>query len=354
MAALFEQGNRIRVAGVASRWDQAIGWLKRRTTSEQPRIDVVLIDAELVEVNGPAHWTAFRAEFPSVLVVLMTDANTPDCESIAHALMCGASGCVRRPALDDADAWNRLRDELAATAKSVSIEQATTFRIDDGQSSVAAPRALLRGPHRRASVRRNTESWDAVAIGASTGGPEALRTVLASLPREFTAPILAVQHLPAPLTSMLARRLQDDAQRPVVEVQQGEPIQAGKVYLARGDWHFEVRRQAGRVCAALHQAPPEQYSRPGVNTLFRSAAQAFGPGLLAVILTGMGDDGTAGAEEVSRLGGTVIVQDEATSAVWGMAGGVAKAGLANDVVPLESIASWIAGRRRREETAAWH
>jgi two-component system chemotaxis response regulator CheB len=187
-----------------------------------------------------------------------------------------------------------------------------------------------------------------LVIGASTGGPQALREVLTGLPADFPLPILLVQHMPPLFTPMLAKHLARDAGRPCAEAVHGEPIESGRTYVAPGDYHLEVAKRGDRMCAVLHQGPPEHYCRPSVNPLFRSAAEWYGSGVLAVMLTGMGEDGVEGAKEVVARGGTVIAQDEASSVVWGMPGAVVRAGLAHEVVPLQEIASVVVRRSLQE------
>ncbi|HEX6984527.1 MAG TPA: CheB methylesterase domain-containing protein, partial [Planctomycetaceae bacterium] len=177
-----------------------------------------------------------------------------------------------------------------------------------------------------------------LVVGASTGGPKALTEVLAGLGRGFRLPILLVQHMPPLFTPLLARHLEKDCGRPAGEAADGEPILPGRTYVAPGGFHLAVERRDGRAVAVLTQEPPEHFCRPSVNPLFRSAARVYGPAALAVMLTGMGEDGLEGAHEVVAAGGRLLAQDEATSVVWGMPGAVARAGLAEQVLPLDAIA----------------
>lgn len=182
----------------------------------------------------------------------------------------------------------------------------------------------------------------AVVLGSSTGGPEALSRVLAALPAPLPVPLLLVQHMPAVFTSQLAARLDRVGPVSVVEAAHGDVLLPGRVYVAPGDHHLEVEVSAGGGRVAITDGPPENYCRPAVDVLFRSAVRAFGGQLLAVVLTGMGSDGRAGCEQVVRAGGSVIVQDEASSVVWGMPGAVATAGLAHQILPLDRIGAAIA------------
>jgi two-component system chemotaxis response regulator CheB len=188
---------------------------------------------------------------------------------------------------------------------------------------------------------------EAIAIGTSVGGPQALSVVIPALPKTLDAAVLIVQHMPALFTKQLAERLAASAALNVVEATAGMPIERGTVYLAPGDHHMLVSTLAGRPCISLNQGPLENGCRPAVDVLFRSAATAYGPTLLAVIMTGMGSDGTAGAREVRRTSGRVWAQDEASSSIWGMAGSVVKAGLAERIVRLDALANDLTRIARR-------
>lgn len=178
---------------------------------------------------------------------------------------------------------------------------------------------------------------EAVAIGASTGGPEALAELIAKLPNDFPAPILIVQHMPSKFTRHLAERLDSLTALAVREGQAGQKVRAGQVWIAPGDYHMMVVRHGSEAVLMTNQRPPEQGCRPSVDVLFRSLASTYGSHTLGVVLTGMGADGTSGAQAIWEAGGEIIVQDQATSAVWGMPGRVVAAGLARSVCPLSSV-----------------
>ncbi|MCA9513326.1 MAG: chemotaxis protein CheB [Myxococcales bacterium] len=185
-------------------------------------------------------------------------------------------------------------------------------------------------------------AYDLVAIGVSTGGPPALLALLPTLPRDFAVPILVVQHIAEAFTHELAQLLAAKCQLPVRVAEHGAPLAPG-VTLALGGSHLLVRRvrlaseDAPTVVTELSQAPPENQCRPAADVLFRSAAATLGRRVLGVVLTGMGQDGLVGARVLRGMGATVIAQDEASSVVWGMAGAVARAGLAEAVLPLADI-----------------
>jgi two-component system chemotaxis response regulator CheB len=176
-----------------------------------------------------------------------------------------------------------------------------------------------------------------VAIGVSTGGPNALAVVLPALPADFRAPVLVVQHMPPLFTKLLSERLSAQCALRVREGEDGAPLCAGDVWIAPGNFHMKVRRGRDGAEIEIDSSSPENSCRPAVDVLFRSAAAAFGAGTLGVVLTGMGRDGLRGSAAIAGVGGRVIVQDEASSIVWGMPGAVAESGIADAVLPLHSI-----------------
>ncbi len=176
-----------------------------------------------------------------------------------------------------------------------------------------------------------------VAIGSSTGGPQALSEVVSGLAPHLDVPILIAQHMPATFTAILAETLSRHSGLKCLEAAEGMMLEAGHVYVAPGDFHMLVRGRGGPI--ALTQTPPENYCRPAVDPMFRSLAAAYGAATLAVVLTGMGSDGREGARAIAAANGTVLVQDQASSVVWGMPAAVAHAGFASAVLPLTSIAA---------------
>jgi two-component system chemotaxis response regulator CheB len=179
-----------------------------------------------------------------------------------------------------------------------------------------------------------------IAVGSSTGGPQALLKVMPQLGL-LTQPILITQHMPATFTTILAEHLQRATGRPCAEAVDGEPVAGGRIYVAPGNHHLSVEIAERRPVIRLSQSPPENFCRPAVDPMLRSLPQVYGRNVLAVILTGMGHDGLKGSEVVTAAGGAVIAQDEATSVVWGMPGAVATAGLCSAVLPIEDIGPFV-------------
>jgi two-component system chemotaxis response regulator CheB len=195
-----------------------------------------------------------------------------------------------------------------------------------------------------AATRPRTERVEILAIGCSTGGPDALSQVLQALPGNLQVPIVVVQHMPPVFTKMFAERLNRTCALEVVEAAGEEQVRPGAVYIAPGDFHLEVVRSGAAVLTKVQTGPPENFCRPAVDVLFRSVAKAYGGKVLATVLTGMGQDGKRGAEVLHAEGAEIVAQDEATSVVWGMPGAVTHAGLSDVVLPLPEIANYLISR----------
>lgn len=297
---------------------------------ETMRPDLVLLDVEMPNMDGLETLRAMRARAYRVPVVMVSAVTQRGARVTIEALSCGASDYVAKPAghSDREHAICALAQDLLP-----KIQALTVTAVGGAPREVAAD---LPGPARPSSAPPSV-----VLIGVSTGGPAALEVLLSAFPLRFPLPVLIVQHMPELFTGPLAERLSQRCRVSVREATDGAPVIAGNIYLARGNWHMEVLAspQSGSPATLhLHQGPLENHCRPAVDVLFRSAATIFGPATLAVVLTGMGSDGLAACRIIRARGGTVLAQDEATSVVWGMPGMIARAGLAQRVLPLPAIA----------------
>jgi two-component system chemotaxis response regulator CheB len=310
--------------------------------------DVVVLDIEMPELDGISTLPRLLARRRD-LVVIMASALTRDhAEVTLKALALGAADYIPKPAAEGgmitsvsfqrelvekirALGSRRRRQPLpsyarrtamSVTRRSVPADSARgAFKLRP--FSVVPPRVLL--------------------IGASTGGPQVLTRLVPRLNAVAdAAPILITQHMPATFTTILAEHLTRAGGRPVHEAVNGEPVVAGAIYLAPGGKHMTVARQGRGAVIVLDDGPPVHFCKPAVDPLFSSASEVWGSWNLALILTGMGIDGTAGAARIVAGGGSVIAQDEATSAVWGMPGSAVSAGVCSAVAPLEQIAPRIA------------
>ncbi|MFQ5731532.1 MAG: chemotaxis response regulator protein-glutamate methylesterase [Planctomycetaceae bacterium] len=303
--------------------------LKRLKTEP---VEVVILDVEMPVMDGLETLNRIQQDFPAVRVIMASTLTCKGAETTVRALSLGAAACVAKPTAEN----------LAASIKQLRKELIPLVRAIGGKSQSPAET-----PEDSAFITRNTRPGpprvppQLIVIGSSTGGPNALKTVLTGLPTDFAVPIAIVQHMPPHFTAMLAKHIAQDTGRECREVVHGQPIQRGNTYVAPGDYHFLIDKQGDRMVAVVNQDPPEHFCRPSVNPLFRSASEWYRTSVLGVVLTGMGDDGIEGAGALVEQGGCVIAQDEASSVVWGMPGAVARAGLAHRVLPLDAVAGTI-------------
>ena len=294
------------------------------------RPDIVVLDVEMPVLDGLEALKALRARDRKLPVVMLSSLTSKGASTTVDALTYGASDYVTKPSTGSrAESVAALQRELLPKLKALAAR---------GSGPRPAP-ALL--------PRTRTGPVDAVVIGISTGGPNALAAMLPDLPADLGVPVLVVQHMPPLFTAMLAQRLDNLSALPVREAQGAEDVSAGGVWIAPGGRHLVVERHDGPPRLSLLDTPPENSCRPAVDVLFRSAARAYGPRLLAVVMTGMGQDGYAGSRVVREAAGRVLAQDEETSVVWGMPRYIAESGLADAVLPLDRIAGEITRLVRR-------
>jgi len=289
--------------------------------------DLVTLDIEMPELDGIETLTTIRSSFPRVRVIMVSNHTTRGASITVEALFLGASDYVTKATKSSTrdGARQYLREQLVPKIRALSIPAASDYR--------AVPEKFQRAPSRGAAAF----PIEVVVIGASTGGPNALTTILEALPADFPAPVLIVQHLPANFTTFFAQRLDAACALAVREANNRDGVTPGTVYIAPGDRHLEIRARSGSTELVTTEGPLVNSCRPAADILFRSAATAFGAGTLAVVLTGMGRDGLDGCRKIRAAGGRVIAQDKATSVVWGMPGQVAEAGLTEAVLPINDI-----------------
>jgi len=299
--------------------------------------DIVLLDVEMPEMNGIETVRELRKIDRRVPIIMFSSLTEQGAAVTLEALSLGASDYVTKPSNID----------MTATLEAISRELIPKVRV---LCRLPETRSILT-PEVKAPVRvpalplpprsRLLSPVHVVAIGVSTGGPDALAHVLPALPKDFPVPVVIVQHMPPLFTRMLAERLNKQAKIIVHEGEPGMKLEPGHACIAPGDYHMIVEKRGTALQLAMNQGPPENSCRPAVDVLFRSVASVFGASTLAVVLTGMGSDGVLGSQVVRERGGRVYVQDEASSVVWGMPGQVAAAGWADSIFPLRAIAGEI-------------
>ena len=298
----------------------------------QTNPDVLTLDVEMPEMDGLELLRRLRPALVRPRVVMCSTLTERGALATLDALMLGADDYVTKTANGGSLelSLNSLREHL--------IPKVKQFFVVPRQSPAAPTRhPAATGSPRQAFQPPAGGRPKVLAIGVSTGGPTALGAIIPRVPPDFPLPILIVQHMPPLFTRLLADRLQVSTSLKVEEAAEGSKVTAGKVLIARGDFHMRVRNTGNELVIGLDQLPPENSCRPAVDVLFRSVGETFGSAAIGVILTGMGQDGLRGAQALKAAGGFVIAQDEASSVVWGMPGAVVAAGLADSVVPLENV-----------------
>ena len=330
----------MEVVGVASNGNIALSLMN------QLKPDLVTLDILMPELDGIQTLIALRKQWPMVRTVMVSSLTSEGSDAALDALALGASEYAAKPG--SAGGVGNIRDDLATDLlpKIEALLGLESTRLDSkftqtrtGSAPSVQPRPAESSTRRvRASA---TNSIELIAIGVSTGGPDALATLLSQVPADIGVPIVIVQHMPAQFTAKLAQRLDAASALKVVEAQLGDKIRAGTVYIAPGNYHMVLDRIGGDIIVNLNSDEQENSCRPSVDPLFRSIPAIHGSRCLGVIMTGMGADGLNGCEALSAAGCPIIVQDKLTSIVWGMPKLVAMAGLAQREVPLDQMADVI-------------
>ena len=324
----------IEVAGTAPSGNIALAKIP------QLNPDVITLDIEMPGLNGLETLAQIRKLYPNISVIMCSTLTERGAAVTLEALAVGASDYVTKPSNSESlsAAKEQIRREL--------VEKIVSLAHRFSKSSPVFASAPV--PRRRSAPAK----IEILAIGTSTGGPNALGEVIPTIPGDFPVPIVVVQHMPPVFTRLLAERLDSRSPLSVREAEPGAQLQPGTVWIARGDYHMMVQRKDKGVVLQLTQDTPENSCRPAVDPLFRSAAATYGPRVLGVVMTGMGADGTRGAKSIRDAGGEILIQDEASSVVWGMPGSIASAGLADEICPLQEIGPAIIRRVRPHALAA--
>ena len=312
--------------------------------------ELIMLDIEMPVMNGLEALAEIRKSDHKIPVIMFSTLTERGAAATLEALSLGASDYATKPSNtgSPAVAIEQIRAELIPKIKALCSAQLGT----NASPAASTRTAIAAGARPAARPRKPGKRIEIVAIGTSTGGPNALAQVIPLVPKDFPVPIVVVQHMPPIFTRFLAERLADRSEIRVEEGQAGGALEPGKAWIAPGNYHMTVSRMANERRLQLNQDAPEHSCRPAVDVLFRSVAEAYGGGVLGVVMTGMGSDGVLGAQRIHAAGGEVIVQDEATSVVWGMPGLVQAAGEADGVFPLGELAGEITRRVAQSRSAA--
>jgi two-component system chemotaxis response regulator CheB len=309
--------------------------------AREDRPDVIVCDPQLPDMAAADFTRSVLAAGPCGIFLVSDPAPTQSAVAATmDALEAGAIDLIVKP--DKADDPLALQQRLLPKIRSYSIKRwsETARALSHPPAAVTAPKTPAPAQSIPPPVTGNGGVFDIVVIGVSTGGPEALTRIIAALPAPFPLPIAIVLHMPAHFTGAMAASLAKKSRLPVKEAAEGDELLPNHVTLAPGGRHLEiVSGTRHRVLYSITDGPPENGCKPAADVLFRSVAERFGGRVLALILTGMGSDGTKGLECIKRKGGYVLAQDEASSVVWGMPGQAVEKGLADEIIPLEKIAA---------------
>ena len=308
--------------------------------------EVIVLDIEMPVMDGLTALPKLLEIDPDVKIVMASTLTLANADISLRALSIGATEYIAKPTTSaELHSTGTFKDELIDKVKALGRAKRRLPAEDPPVPGVPAKKVAVRsGPVPSGPIALRKPAIlpaNFVAIGSSTGGPQALLKVVAGLGADFDVPVLITQHMPATFTGILADHLSKAADRDVKEAADGDLVRSGCIYVAPGDFHMTAENDGTNVVIRLNQDEPENFCRPAVDVMLRSLSELCGNRLLTVILTGMGHDGLLGAREVIDSGGTLIAQDEATSVVWGMPAAVANDGLCSAVVPLDNIAAKI-------------
>lgn len=356
------------IRGIVSRWIEASPDMQlcgsavngkdalQRVATIKP--DIILLDIEMPEMDGITALPLLLKACPQTKIIMASTLTRRNAEISIKALALGASDYVPKPtSMRGGDASEEFKRELFTRIIALGRKRKPSAPVARATPTNDAPppangavRPVVR-PLRPAAAGEETPAAgrnviqlrkatavlpaQIVAIGSSTGGPQALITVMSAIAPQINVPIVITQHMPPTFTSILAETISRTSGLKCVEGVNGMMLEKRHVYVAPGGYHMTIKGKGGPI--ELNQDPPENFCRPAVDPMFRSLAAAYGGAVLGVILTGMGSDGREGSRSLTAAGGLVLAQDEESSVVWGMPGAVAQAGLASAVLPLNSV-----------------
>lgn len=331
---ILDADKRIEVIGVAHNGKDAVGKV------DELKPDALTMDIEMPVMNGVEAVKAIRKNHPRLPIVMFSTLTERGASATMDALAAGASDYVTKPANVGSVMESRQSISEQLVPKLIALTGARKV-VGAARAALPPPQPPAGQSKAAAGGARRTQPFGLLAIGSSTGGPDALATVLTSLPGDLPVPVVITQHMPPVFTKMLAQRLDSTCRLSISEAVEGDVVERGRVLIAPGGLHMELKTRGAGVVVHLSDAAPENFCRPAVDVMFRSVASIFRNRVLAVVLTGMGRDGAAGAGVIRGAGGEVFAQDEATSVVWGMPGATVMAGQADRVLPLEQVAATV-------------
>ena len=371
------------IRGLLSRWVEADPALELVAAHRNGRLavddvmrslpDVVVLDIEMPEMDGLTALPLMLKQKRDLVVVMASTLTRRNAEISLRALSLGAQDYVPKPESNSEVSTSvDFRRELIEKVKALGLrKQSSPTRGRPMRAQTAAGRTASQAPVSRmaqeprgytsraarpdaasapAAIRGfQTRAYSSVkprilAIGSSTGGPQALQTLMSDIRSAIhDVPVVVTQHMPPTFTAILAEHLSKAASCPAKEAEHDEVLKPGHIYVAPGGHHMVLHKDGGQPVARLEDGPPINFCKPAVDPLFDSVAKIYGSATLAIVLTGMGHDGAQGVKTISAGGGSVIAQDEESSVVWGMPGAAAQTGMCCDILPLSRIGTKVAG-----------
>ncbi|HNQ92997.1 MAG TPA: chemotaxis response regulator protein-glutamate methylesterase [Alphaproteobacteria bacterium] len=364
LGKLLENDSDFEILNTAANGQIAVDRLKK------DKHDIILLDVEMPVMDGLTAIPLLMAAQPNVKIIMCSTLTTKNAETTLKALALGAVECIAKPSTtQDMYSKDTFRNILIHTVKEIAgirnpIPQAAP--TSRPTSSTTAPTSATPATSRPAAAEPQNSTAptytslnragktvkllpadkgfsgkpDLLAIGSSTGGPNALFALIPHL-KGIQIPVIITQHMPPTFTRILAEHIQQQTGITAVEGEENMPLLPGRIHIAPGGYHMTFKKNGPSTVIHLDEGPMENFCRPAVDPMLRSAVKIYGQKIMTVILTGMGQDGMLGAREIVAAGGRVIAQDEATSVVWGMPGAAALDGTCSAVLPLQEIGPWL-------------
>ncbi|MCC6598495.1 MAG: chemotaxis response regulator protein-glutamate methylesterase [Alphaproteobacteria bacterium] len=337
LTRLMDKEPAIKVVSSLSNGEMAV------TAAAVKKPHIIILDVEMPVMDGLTALPKILAVSPHSKVIMFSGLTEKGAGVTLKALSLGAVECLVKPSSSQGvGEGSEFQKYLLATIRNLVPEHQRI--APEATSAVPQIHPLKPGAGTPIQLHKNPAAFTGrpsiLAIGSSTGGPQALFNVTKHF-KNFNIPIVITQHMPPTFTKILAEHITSQAGVPAFEGQEDMPVENGKIYIAPGGFHMKIMRINGALRVKLDSGPPENFCKPSVDPMLRTVIDIFGSRILGVILTGMGNDGLNSSRQLVEQGGRLIAQDEASSVVWGMPGAVAKAGLCSEVLPLDSIGPWI-------------
>lgn len=331
LSEVINKDDELEVSGVAANGKIAL----RKLPQVVP--DIITLDIEMPELDGIETLKEIRKTDKKTPVIMLSSLTKSGAEKTFEALAAGATDYLPKP-VDNGD-FTQTMEQLAQ-----QLIPRIKAHFPNKITPPSTHRRFKKTNRENSSKAKQTASPEIICIGCSTGGPNALESIISKLQNPLPVPTVIVQHMPPVFTKTLAERLNKKSANTIYEASHNQLLKPGCTYIAPGGKHMELRKDASGTYIHLNEKSPENSCRPSVDPLFRSTAEIYGAHVLGIILTGMGQDGLRGCEAISDAGGTIIVQDQESCIVWGMPRAVSESGLANSIVPLDKIPQEILDR----------